>query len=399
MENYKRGGKTTVFQLFITSVQDRAEVTVQVPTFNFKQRKTLNAGESVTISLPVGIEMYGNSRSLNTVRVDASADVTVASLSYKAYTADSSVVYPTTEWGTEYFIFTPNGGSYKEFCVTNGKENNKVTVSQRASKVYVLKPYESLQIQSRSDLSGLKVASQHPVGVVTGNLCFSRFSKCDHVYEQLLPVSRWGSTFIVPPQSFQTRFDSVYLQASQATKVTVRKGNNKYALKLDIGKPIEVTFKNSEAVFIEADKGIQVLLLFNGAKRWTQVYDPFLMTILPTDNFCSSYSLEALKGFENQALIVAQTSAVAELHLDGKNLPGNIRWQTVPGTGFSWALMNYKETKGRNTRTLSSSGSRFALYNLGFSQRISYGSVGRCMQNGKMSAFKLFINRDRHCFD
>lgn len=375
-------------------------MTVQVPPLNFKQEKILKAGERAIISLPTGVEMYGSQKSPNTVHIEASADVTVTSFNYKLYTADTSVVYPVTEWGTEYFIFTPAGtpwGSYKEFSVTNGKQSNKVDifptgpirfqgrVYESGSRMVIdLQPYESAQLQSEHELSGTRVASQHPVAVVTGHTCTWRFAKCNHVYEQLLPVSRWGSSFIVAPLTFQKKFDSVFLQASQPTRATVQQGNRKNVLTLTRGQTLEIKQRNRETLSIQADHGIQVLMLFNGVTRsWVQFYDPFLMTILPTDRFCSSYSLEALDGFENHALIVAQTSAVAELRFDGTNMPRDVQWKKVSGSDFSWADMSYKQKPGNNRHTVSSSGGRFALYSIGVSQMNGYGSLGQCIQPGK----------------
>lgn len=405
MQNYVPHYDTPRFQLYITAVQANAKVTVQVPPLNFKQEKTLNAGEGVTINLPTSVEMYDSKKSPNTVRIEASADVTVTSFNSKLYTADTSVVYPTSEWGTEYFIFTPPGtpfGTYKEFAVTNGKEINKVEifpqspinfqgrVYQSGSQMVIdLQPYESVQLQSTYELSGTRVASQHPVAVVTGHTCTWRFSKCNHVYEQLLPVSRWGSSFIVPPLSFQKKYDSVYLQASQPTKVTVQYGNRKDVLSLTRGEITEIGCHHPETLTIKADQGIQVLMLFNGVTlSWSRYYDPFLTTILPTDRFCSSYLLQALEGFENHALIVAKTSAVAELCIDGKNLARDVLWREVAGTEFSWTQMSYKQSPS-NRHTVSSSGSPFALYSIGVSEMNGYGTPAQCLQPGKVHKLLL----------
>lgn len=401
MQNYAPNYDNPRFELFITAVQANAKVTVQVPSLNFKQEKTLNAGEGVTVCLPTTVEMYGSQRSPNTVRIEASADVTVTSFSYKLYTADTSLVYPTTEWGTEYFIFTPAGspyGSFKEFAVTNGKESNKVVIFPKGSinfqgRVYEsgsqividLLPYESVQLQSTYELSGTRVTSQHPVAVFTGHTCTWQFSKCNHVYEQLLPVSSWGSSFIVPPLSFQKQYDSVYIQASQSTRVTVQYGNHGDVLTLTSGQTVELRYHDPEILSIQSDHGIQVLLLFNGVTIGLVLYnDPFLMTILSTDRFCSSYSLEGLQGFENQVLIVAQTNAMAELRFDGTNLPSNIQWKKVAGTDYSWAAMPYKYIYDNNRHTVSSSGSRFAVYSIGVSQMNGYGAPAQCIRPGKV---------------
>lgn len=408
MENYAPNYGHPLFQIYITAVQDGTKVTVQVPPLNFKQEKSLNAGQGVTIDLPTVVEMYRSEKSLNTIRIQASADVSVTSFSYKLYTADTSVIYPISEWGTEYYIFTPPGtpyGSHKEFALTNGKENNKVEISLegtvhfegriygKGSKMVIdLKPYESVQLQSYDDLSGSKVTSQQPVAVFAGHTCTWRFSKCNHVYEQLLPTGKWGTSFIIAPLTFQTKFDSIYLQASQSTQVTLQHGNSNYKFKLSQGETKEVNHGNTESLFIQSDHGIQVLLLFNGAEHgWFQYYDPFLMTIMPTDHFCSSYLLQGIKGFDNRVLVVAQTSATEMLQYDNVNLPRNVQWKKVAGTDFSWTEMSYPETTGSTFHTLSSSSSSFALYSIGLSQMNGYGSPGHCTKQGKRHYFSLFF--------
>lgn len=399
MQNYNSNIRNSNLQLYITAAQANAKVTVKVPLLNFRQEKTLNAGESVTIKLPNEAVMSGSRKFKNTVLIQASADVSVTSFNHKPYTGDTSVVYPTTEWGKEYFIFTPvqsPRGAFKEFSVTNGKERNNLKIFLKGTVVIMnhvyrkgtqmvikLQPYESVQFQSRDDLSGTRVVSKHPVAVVTGHTCTFVFSRCNHVYEQLLPVSSWGSNFIMPPVSFQTRYDSVYIQASQRTKVTVNKGAHRVVLHLARGDTKEIKYHKSKTLSIQANHGIQVLMRFNGVN--SNSYDPFLITVLPIDQFCSFYSLKALNSFNNNALIVAQTSALAKMRFDGKNMPRNVKWKKVPGTDFSWAQMSYKQTRDKNIHTLSSSGSPFALYSIGFLQRDAYGSIGQCLEPGKVN--------------
>lgn len=401
MENYAPRYDSPSFQLYITAVQTNTKVTVQVPSLKFKVEKTLKAGEGTTVTVPTEVEMYDSTKSPNTVRIEASADVSVTSFSYKLYTTDTSVVYPTTEWGTEYFVFTPPGtpyGSNKEFAVVNGKDSNKVEIFPETSiefqgRVYGkgnkleidLQPYESVQLQSKYDLSGSRVSSKLPITVFTGHTCTWRFSKCNHVYEQLLPASSWGTSFIVPPLSFQKKYDTVYLMASQPTRVTVNQGSRKYDFSLSRGEVKDINYLTPETLFIQSDRGIQVLLLFNGASEgFLQYYDPFLLTITPTDRFCLSYSLGGMDGFDNKALIVAKTSVTGTLRLDSGNLPKDVEWKNIAGTDFSWAEMSYKQVPGSSVHAVSSSGSSFGLYSIGISQMNGYGAAGHCTQQGRM---------------
>nr|XP_054596325.1 IgGFc-binding protein [Nothobranchius furzeri] len=402
MENYAPHYDGPRFQLYITAVQTNTKVTVQVPSLKFKEEKSLKAGEGVTVSIPTDVEMYESGKSSNTVQIEASANVSVTSFNYKLYTADTSVLYPTTEWGTEYFIITPPGspyGSYKEFAVTNGKDSNKVEIYPQGSVEFEgcvygkgskletdLQPYESILLQSSDDLSGSRVSSKNPVAVFTGHTCTWQFSKCNHVYEQLLPASRWGTNFIVPPLSFQENYDSLFLQASQSTKVTINQGDRKYDLSLSRGEVKEILCKSPETVFIQSDRGIQVLLLFNGVRQGLHLfYDPFLTTIMSTDRFCSSYSLGGLDNFDNKALIVAKTTGTGGIRFDNGNLPKDVLWKKITGSDFSWAEMSYEQKPGNNVHTVSSPDVSFGLYSIGVSQMNGYGSVGHCTQQGSGS--------------
>ena len=396
MENYKTSYTGARFQLQIYALQANTSITVKVSSLNFVKLHKLGAGEAVTVTLPDGVEIGGTETSSKTVQIESSADVTVSAFNYKPYTADTSVIYPMSEWGTEYYIFTPSDtplGTFKEFSISNGKEKNRVEVVPSdllfyqegmyiagSQLVVDLLPYQSIQIQSTSELTGTRVSSKLPVAVFTGHTCTWEFSKCSHVFEQLLPVSSWGSSFIVPPLSFQKGQDTVIIQASQATRVTVRKGSKVDVVSLEQGKAKEFYIQQPDAMTIQADHGVQVLLLFNGVMPvMGQIYDPFLMTVLPSQHFCSSYFLEGQDGFENKALLVVKTNELATLRIDGKPMPNTVQWTSISASEFSWAEMGYPDN--RHTMTL---GSPFALYSVGVSYMNGYGSPALCGQAGKL---------------
>lgn len=404
-------------ELYITAVQDNDDLMVRVPSLNFKLemakgRKKVKAGQRVIIKLPPRVMMYGNSVSRSTVLIEASADVAVTSVSRLGKTAEMSLVYPTTEWGTEYFIFTPHiTSNINEFAVTNGKQRNKLTIFpkglikygnriyKRGSRMVIfVHPYQSLQLQSRQDLSGTRIVSRYPVAVFTGYTCTRR--QCSHVSEQLLPVSKWGSSFIVPPLGLGSQYDSVFIQASKFTRVKVQILKRKFRRTLRVGQTVQFRFKKGETVTIKATQGIQVLLF-----RVVKKYSPFLMTILPTRRFCSSYLVESFKDFRSRIMIVARTSAMAKIRYDGLRLR-NVQWKKVPGTDFSYthytiskrwfSLLNWFKKR----HTISSPGSQFALYNTGQGYRngYGYGAPGECIQPGKVNTLSLNITHELNLY-
>lgn len=394
MKNYGFDSKAQL-QLFITAVEDNARVTVKTSILNFQQDKTLRLGETFTVTIPPRCELDSKHNVLCSVIVHASADVAITAFNYKFRTADTSVVYPTTEWGTEYYVVTPANLTNKEFSVTNGKDNNKMTIfvgSQiwfkghkyiKGSKLSLtLKPYESIIFESVHDLTGTRVTSAQPVAVFAGHTCtlFS-YKYCNHVYEQLLPVNKWGSTFIVPPVPLQSNYDIVYVTASQYTRINVKYGNKLYVKNFAAGMSETFETSKSSPLYLQADHGIQVLMFFRGAKKGATIYDAFFLSVLSTDRYCSHYSLRALEKFDNEALVVAPKAALPKLRIDNKPLPQNPNWQSFPGTDYFWAQID--SNKGN---ILSSSNVPFALYSLGFAERNGYGSAGQCVQPGEMHA-------------
>lgn len=397
MQNYLAVHEQPLFQLYISSLHSSCSVKINVPGLRFTYESQLAAGQGINVTLPNEIELYGSKKSRNTALIQATDDVTVTSLNSKLYTADTSLLYPMSEWGTEYFIFTPSNSPpsmLKEFVLVNGIEQNIVEVFLHAavrfegrlygvgSKLVVLmEPYENAQIQSQGDLSGTRVSSQTPVAVYSGHMCTWRFSKCNHVFEQLLPVRSWGTQFLVAPLNVQSQFDTVYIQASQSTNITLQSGHFTSTDILQRGLILEYKVQFPEGLHIIADKGIQVLFLFNGVRTSRgQMYDPFLINLLPNNHFCSSYALEGLVGFENQAILIVSTNERAGINFDSLNLPRNIQWGVFKGSEYSWTELVYQSGAGRHIVTHPSAS--FGLYSVGIEQVNGYGSAAPCIDTG-----------------
>lgn len=383
-------------QLIITAVEDNAKVTVKASIINYVKVQTLRLGQKVTVTIPSGCELNSQQKNLCSVIVRASADVSITAYNHKTRTTDTALIYPTTELGREYYVLTPPKHQGKEFSITNYKKSNKVTVFVQSHVWYKgamyrkgtkltlnLKPYESVFFQSNDDLTGTRVTAQQPVAVFTGHACTTvLFKYCNHVYEQLLPVNKWGSTYIVPPFPEQSRYDVVYVTASRLTEIRVRSGKRKYSRSLSAGQTQFFKTSKGSPLSLQANNGIQVIMFFSGIKKYVNrdlvYYDAFMLSVLSTDKYCSHYSLGPLKDFDNEALIVAPTTAMSKLTLDNKPLPKSA-WKHIPETPYVWTQIDANRGK-----ILSSSSVPFALYSVGFANRNGYGSAGQCAQPGKM---------------
>lgn len=384
----------------LPSSQGRTKV--KVTAANVVSEREIDPGKSFSFSLPAAVEMKGSMRSRQAVLVEASQDVAVMSLNYKKYTADTSVVYPVQDWGTEYIIFTPSSshtGVFKEFSITNYKEKNTVEIFlqgsvrfegkkySRGNKLTLkLEPFETVQILSEDNLSGSKVVSRLPVAVSSGHSCFQKYTSCNHVYEQLLPVNSWGKDFIIAPlpyhKSYSRSYDSVFVQASKPTKITTNIDGKVKTYSMFAGQTLELHSKWPYPIHLTSEKGVQVMFEFNGGSEQTsQSYDPFLMTILPKDHFSTSYSLQGQVGFYNYLIVVARNKDVNTITMDPKPLSATFNWNKVDGTDYSWAEFIY--SIGSNLHHISHPNSPFGVYSFGIAYANGYGSPASADAAGK----------------
>nr|XP_046274208.1 IgGFc-binding protein-like [Scatophagus argus] len=394
MQNLGGVGRDTHFLVKVTALPTlKSGTKVKVTAMGEVYGKEINPGKSITFKLPDKVGMKGSIKSGQTVLIEASQDVTVMSLNFNKYTADTSVVYPVKDWGTEYVIFTPSGSqrdTFKEFSVTNHKEPNSAEFFlqgsvrfqgkyyRRGSKMTIkLEPFQTVQIQSQDNLRGTTVISLLPVAVSSGHSCVQKYTSCKHVYEQLLPVSSWGKEFIIAPLSYHKLFpflrDSVFVQASQPTNINISVDGKVQSYPMFAGQTMELYSQWPHAMYLTSDKGIQVLFEFSGNPNDAlEYFDPFLMTILPSDHFSTSYSLEGKGGFYNHITVVARNKDLDGIKIDPKPQSTDFKWQKVDGTDFSWTEIYY--STGANSYQISHPVSPFGVHSFGVAYANGYGS-------------------------
>ncbi|XP_064162089.1 IgGFc-binding protein-like [Anguilla rostrata] len=388
MFNSKREEKSKN-ALNIISYKPHTNVVVTVNKSSFRKELDLQGPKSVTLQVPPETEMQGTGKYTKMTIVRSTKLITIVSSNQKKNSVDTSLVYPVTEWGKEYYVFTPSARGYpKEFAVFSGQDATSVTVQLKCAVKFQGKAYkprdkltvnlgasEILYLESNEDCTGSRVVSEKPVGVISGHACAWKNSKCQHTFEQLLPVERWGTSFIVPPLEYQVLKDSVYIFASKPTHVTYQFGAKSEVIDLSAGQWKELPMGKSTPLAISSTQPIQVLYYCNGGKFSDgSVFDPFIMNIVPTDKFCQAHSLEGMESFSNYALIIAKTKDIKEVQFDDKH--PSFKWEQVHGTEYSWAPYTYE--KGRGHHILMHPTAPIGVYSVGTANENGYGAPAAC---------------------
>ncbi|XP_053255665.1 IgGFc-binding protein-like [Podarcis raffonei] len=396
LENSFESQGTPKLDLLITGYHPATTITVTVNKSTFRKTVSVNEKETVSVVVPASSEMKGTDIFDQTVRIQADKDISVFSYNDKLSTSAATVVYPVQQLGTSYYVVTPAGNdanTFKEFAVVAYQFPTQVTIHLKGAvtfqgKVYAagsrlvvdLKAFQAIQLQSSADLSGSKVESVAPVAVLSGHSCAKQFSYCDHVAEQLLPVSSWGTTFIVPPVPFQTQTDIVYVVASQDdTLIQYQSGATPSSRRAVAGEVIQFQMQPSQSYFFSANAGIQVLFFFVGNSK---KYDPFLINVPALKSYCMSYHVDGIKAFDNFAVIVAKTLDSNGITLE-KRAIANAKWTRIPGTEYSFSQLSLG--KEASALSVEHPSAPFGLFILGGVHADGYGSVALCSCNKPVS--------------
>lgn len=376
------------FKLFLIGYHDATSITVTIPKSKFREVVALHRKQVVTVQLPSHVQMVGTNIFPSTVVVKSSKLISVMSLNSKETSTETTIVYPLFFLGKKYFVITPTGhptGSFQEFAVVACQQATNVDIYLRGqvtfkgqvypagSKLHVsLKPFQTIQLQSTNDLSGTKVLSQKPVAVLAGHTCIWSHNHCQHVMEQLLPVSQWGKTFAVVPLSFQSTHAVAFVVAHQATLLQIQAGPKQKMLWLQAGEVKKLAVKLAKPLYLTADAGIQVIFYSLGSVKAGVPYEPFLSQVPALRNYAKSYYVLGRLGIHNMAIIITKSYTTGQLTFDHQPLR-QLQWQPIPGSGYSWA--EYRFSRKQKVHVLKHPGAPFGVLSIGIADHITHGTV------------------------
>ncbi|XP_071969282.1 IgGFc-binding protein-like [Engystomops pustulosus] len=392
-------------EILVTGTKPSTTVTVTMNKSTFKKTIQVGKGETVTFDLPKPTEVKGSGVCPCTTIIKSDADINVMARNFKKTSGDVSLIYPVDQWDTEYYIITPSSGPsnhytefaavakgpsnhYPEFAVVTYEFETTVNISVTGSVQFKgknykkgdtlttkIEPFVILQIQSRDDLSGTIVISEHPVAVLSGHSCAPSNEGCSHVFEQLQPVTSWGTSYFVPGMSFQSNCDQVFALASKAATFEYQSGGNKMKTNVEAGQLVKFNVSMSSPLSIHSTEGIQVLLFGTGGKP----FGSFLTKIPDVNSFNLQYNLIGQDDFDNNlAIIIAKSSIAPEIQYNGKVLD-NANWNVFLQSDYSWA--EYYYGAGSSSNKMKHPTTPFAVLSIGYSKDMAYGMVAPDIQD------------------
>jgi gliding motility-associated-like protein len=343
--------------LYISS-EVATQGTVSIPGQGFSQNFTIGAGENIKIPIPVNSAMaFGCNPDIENkgVLITAEDSIYVFALNRAAPSTDAALILPIHALGVDYYVMTEgiarennqSWGIAGHQCIILATQDNaaiEVTPSAatcggwQAGQSYTitLNRGEIFRLRAiNGDLTGTRVRTigcqAKPFAVFAGHVWtnLGGTGASDHLFEQMIPISFWGKSYIASPTLGRTIGDiGKVLAAANNTRVKI--GDNR-EITLNCGQSYTFDIPSGDfALAIQADKPILVGHFNKGEASDLQT-DPFFILLSPIEKMplraITAAAMSIAGDWRHAVNIIAQKEDTSFINCDA----GALRW--FPTTG------------------------------------------------------------------
>ena len=355
---------TPDLSLYLTG--DRStEGTVTSPAVALDAPFTVTQGDVTTVGVPRAAALPAPQQGAILegagVRVSATDEVTAYGLNHVDTSTDAFLGLPTDVLGTEHLILSWRSGGLSwhggQLRVVGVEDGTAITVTRPGGAplhsqldegdVYTL----GTSAVAGNDLSGTEVTSSRPVAVFAGMMCANitaELGACDHIVEQIPPISTWGRSFVTVPLATRTKGDRVRILAAEDG--TVVRIDGAQVATLDRGELHEQVLEDAAAI---TATGPVLVAQFAHSFAWdfcaNSACDPFMMLIPPYEQFLGSYTFTTpATGYrDNYVNVVAPAAAVDGVRLDGRP------WRSRASARSQGRISRARSSRSTSGRTCS----------------------------------------------
>ena len=344
---------------------------VSIPAAGWSADFVVPAGSFSEIAIPLELAEINvdNIPQPKGVRVRSSAPAFVQAVSAQGNSADLSSVCALQQLGSQYRANIPPSASGSSVLIVATADDTQIDIdaapgSGIASNSVTLDAGMCYRISapSGSDLTGTLISGASTNGncrnfavFVTAkcaNVPASCSSACDHLFEQLMPIDKWGTEYFVSPflftlnPSFSGTSNGAYtyrILAHQAGTSVLIDGMGSSVL--GAGEFIEFN-DQTIAHCISASAPIHVVQLMQGISC-SGNGDPSLIEMRPISDWKNQYSFQAspLSGISQHYLkIIVAAAGVAQCSVDGEIIAPN-SFTPYPACQ-GWFYINFEIAEG-----------------------------------------------------
>jgi gliding motility-associated-like protein len=343
-------------ELLVTvSSQHATSGVIEIPGQGWSQNFYVDAQSSIEISVPDNLaeivtDQFIESRA---VHIECAQPVTVQASNYAQSSADATRILPEALIGTKYIAasyqgLADNGSELLIVATQDGTEMQIIPATTTSAGNTAGVPFTlqldrgecyRIEASGANDLSGTQIVATaasgkcRPFAVFAGagcaNVPANCFLACDHLYEQMYDLEKWGNRYVVTPFGFdvssdyasisEPRYSYRIIAAQNGTAVTI---DNVNAVALQAGEFVEFN-DESDSHCIVSNQPISVIQYMQGISCGGNG-DPAMVVLDPVNNSISN----ALLHIEASSVLnahfvnlVVTPAALGTCRLDGVLVP------------------------------------------------------------------------------
>lgn len=376
-------------QIYISSSRDTFG-TVESPGIATPISFNVTAGVVTKVDIPSSLMVTSNNTIENKgIRVITNDPVQIYGLSQLQFTTDAYAGIPVKSLGTQHLVMSYGSLSGTQFAVVATQDATSVTIIPKASvsgrpantsftiTLNRLQTFQLLGTTSGIDLTGSSVTATKPIALFGGHSCANvptGTTYCDHIIEQIPPVTAWGTQFITVPLATRTAGDIIRVLASEnATDLEIVGTVNTTNHTLLAGGFVDVS--RTDVCRINATKPVLVAQYCKGGTADGTASDPFMMIIPPSEQFLQAYIFSTPTNSNITSHYVNIVALTADVQDGAVALDGAIMatgdFTAIPDSIYSYA----RRSLAQGDHSISSA-NPFGIYVYGFGNDDSYGYPG-----------------------
>ena len=383
--------------LYLTSSKPTQAV---LSAHQFEAKRNLTPGLVETIFMPQKLIMEKGLEDKG-ILVTADEEISVYVLNQLSSSTDAYLALPTDSNGYEYYVASYSSQILQTrslFAVIGIEDKTRVKVTPSAPIEMpdgtILKPGKTTKVRlnrlqtflfeskPNGDLTGTRIESKKPIAVLSGHECANvpaYVTFCDHLVEQLPPISRWGTEYVTAPFSRRKAGDLFRIIASQDN--TIIKLNNKEKAVKDAGEYLEVSLSSTSYNYVTTTEPSLLVQYCKSTGADQQPTDPFMMLVPPTSQYASAYTIATPAAipvnFSSYMTVIVAKNETAGIRLDGQPFQNGVEWhKVVASSSRSYAVSTIPLATGSHSVRHVSPIIQFAVMLYGYASYDSYGYPG-----------------------
>jgi len=339
---------TAQLDVFITGNTPTTGV-VSMPLTGWSQPFTVVPNVTTTVTVP-GTAMHQGSEVIEnlSVLVQSADTVAVYAINLDQFTGDGSTVLPVQSLGTDYMVHAYSGtlgfsNLASEFLIVATQDNTVIEINSTANTVggniagvpwtIMLDSAETYQVIAQDALdqfTGTTIVGTQasgacrPFAVFSGSVCAQvpiGCPACDHIVQQNLPTSVWGTRYFSVPFSSTNSYTYQILGLTNGTQITTNAGA---AMTINAGQFIELN-SVSNAVCFEGTAPFSVAQLMEGGDvSCGGNGDPALLILNSDDQEIDNITFATVPSTiitSHYVNIITGTPNINQVFLDGALIP------------------------------------------------------------------------------